>query len=197
MDYGLIHKTTPETTRTQDNSYPGQLVPDNSYPRRLLFWVRVIMGASCFGYELPWVRVVLGTSCPGYELSWSRVFLGTGCLGHELSRSLWHSTEDDFTGNAQDVCLGYEFGNYSFNNTAAHSRGRWIKIRVLGWLTCRSTRPQTRELVWPSSGRSENGGDTFQWSGSLWRHILDLRHSSHGIHDGSGWVFLPVCEDLG
>ena len=58
------------TTRTQDISYPGQLVPK---PTRTQDWVRVVLGTSCPGYELSWVRVVLGTSCPGYELSWVRV----------------------------------------------------------------------------------------------------------------------------
>ena len=49
-DYGQF---APKTTRTQDNSYPRQLVPrtirtqDNSYP-----------STSCPGYELSWVRVV-------------------------------------------------------------------------------------------------------------------------------------------
>ena len=56
------------TTRTQDNSYPGQLVPKTTRT-----------------HELSWVRVVLGTTCPGYELSWVRVVLGTSCLGYELS----------------------------------------------------------------------------------------------------------------
>ena len=40
--------------------------------------------------------------------------------------ALWHSVENDFTRNAQDIYPWYQFENYWFKTSTASSRGQWV-----------------------------------------------------------------------
>ena len=47
-----------------------------------------------------------------------------------ISEVLWHSSESNFIGNAQDIYPWYEFENDSFKITTASPRGHWVKYSV-------------------------------------------------------------------
>ena len=48
-----------------------------------------------------------------------------------ISEVLWHSPEGNFTGNAQDMCLCYEFEKYWFKITTAWPRANELNVIII------------------------------------------------------------------
>ena len=64
---------------------------------------------------------------------------------------IWHQatirTNGDFTGNAKDIYLWYEFANYWFNITNASYRGQCFQYKVITWKHFSRYWPFVREFT--------------------------------------------------
>ena len=45
-----------------------------------------------------------------------------------ISVAVWHSAENDFTRNAQDICPWYQFENYWFKTSTTSFRGQGVNV---------------------------------------------------------------------
>ena len=47
-----------------------------------------------------------------------------------ISVALWHSAENNFTRNAQDICPWYQFKKYWFKTSTTSSRDQWVEACI-------------------------------------------------------------------
>ena len=99
-----------------------------------------------------------------------------------ISVVLWHSAENNFTRNAQDIFPWYQFENYWFKTSTTSSRGQWVKM----WMGAKLPLPI-------GSGGWER---LWAWINNYIPHYAIIMLSIHAL-DTCFWYQIPHFMDDG